>query len=111
LLRALIALVPAGGLLAGSFVRLSTRRTFASLLQLIGAGCLVVVVLTHIFEALRWFLSMGWGLERSAGHYLDLTATVIGVALFSLGYLVDALEGHPEVGTRRFHGSHGRTHE
>ena len=49
-----------------------------------------MVVLTHIFEALRWFQSMGWGLERSAGHYVDLASGTLGVALFPLGYLLDA---------------------
>jgi len=90
LLRALIALIPAGLLLSGSIVRISRGRTVGSYLQLIGSGCLVVVVLTHIFEAPHWFPSMGWGLERSGGHYLDLASGTLGVALFPVGYLLDA---------------------
>jgi hypothetical protein len=88
----MIGLVPAGILLAGSLVRLSRRKTVGSLLQFIGAGCLVVVVLTHLFEALHWLPSMGWGLERSAGHYVDLASGALGVTLFPLGYLLDAFE-------------------
>jgi hypothetical protein len=90
LVRALIALIPAGILLSGSLVRFSRGRTVGSYLQLIGSGCLLVVVLTHIFEALHWFPTMGWGLERSAGHSVDLASGTLGVALFPLGYLLDA---------------------
>ena len=82
--------MPAAVLLSGSLIRLSRGKTVGSILQLAGAGCFVVVVLTHIFEVLRWFPSMGWGLERSAGHYLDLTSGALGVTLFPLGYLLDA---------------------
>jgi hypothetical protein len=35
---------------------------------------------------------LGWvGLEHSAGHYLDLSAAVLGFTLFPLGYLLHAL--------------------
>lgn len=94
MLRALIALIPASILLSGSIVRVSSGRAIGSYLQLIGSGCLVVVVVTHVFEALHWFPSMGWGLERSAGHYVDLASGTLGVALFPLGYLLDALARH-----------------
>jgi len=90
--RALVALVPAGMLLSGSLVRLSKGTTVRSLLQFVGAGCLVVVVLTHIFETQRWFSSMGWGLDGTVGHYLDLACAALGVALFPLGYLLDAFQ-------------------
>jgi hypothetical protein len=39
-------------------------------LQLLGAVCLVIVVLTHIAEVFQIFPTMGWGLPNSAGHYL-----------------------------------------
>jgi hypothetical protein len=83
-------LVPAGILLSGSLIRVSRGRTVGSYLQLIGSGCLVVVVLTHIFEGLHWFPSMGWGLERSPGHCVDLASAALGLALFPVGYLLDA---------------------
>lgn len=46
LLRALVALVLAGMLFAGSVVLFSRWKTVCSLLELLGAGCLVLVVLT-----------------------------------------------------------------
>ena len=36
-------------------------------LQLLGAVCLVIVVLTHIAEVFQIFPTMGWGLPNSAG--------------------------------------------
>ena len=56
-------------------------------LQLIGAGCLIVVVLTHVAEAFNLFPAMGWGLPTSSGHYLDLVSAVLGCTLLSLGVL------------------------
>jgi hypothetical protein len=63
----------------------------ALVLQLFGAGCLVVVVLTHVFEARHLFPWMGWGLKHSAGHYLDLSSAIIGLALFPTGCLLRVL--------------------
>ena len=88
----LAALVPACVLLAGSAVQFSREKTVGTFLQLLGAGCLVVVVLTHVPEALHWFPWMHWGLEHSAGHYLDLGSAVLGLALFPVGYLSHALQ-------------------
>ena len=39
-----------------------------SFLQLVGAGCLVIVVLAHVFEALHLFPLMRWGQEQSIGR-------------------------------------------
>lgn len=55
-------------------------------MQLVGASCIVLVVLTHVCEALRLFPAMHWGLEHSAGHYLDLVGAVLGLTLFPAGY-------------------------
>jgi hypothetical protein len=52
----------------------------------------VIVILTHVFEALRLFGSMGWGAQHSVGHYLDLSCAILGVTLFSLGYLIHAID-------------------
>jgi hypothetical protein len=90
-LKALVALVPALVLLAGSAVLLSRTRTMAALLQLLGAACLVVVVLAHLCEAFGLFPWMGWGLPDSVGHYLDLGSAVLGFTLFPIGYLWHAL--------------------
>ena len=62
-------------------------KTICSFLQLFGAGCLVVVVLTHISEALQLFPWMEWGSPHSAGHYLDFWSAVLGLTLFPIGYL------------------------
>jgi len=91
LVSALVALVPVGVLFAGSAVLLVRRQTVGALLQLLGAGCLVVVVLAHVCEALHLFPSMGWGLQDSLGHYLDLSSALLGLALFPAGYLAYAL--------------------
>jgi hypothetical protein len=95
LIRALAALVPAGVLFSGSAILFFREKTVCSFLQLFGAGCLAVVVLTHLSEALRLFPWMHWGAEHSAGHYLDLGSAVLGLTLFPLGYLFHALTLKP----------------
>ena len=91
LLKALAGSVPAIALFAGALVLFSRMRNVYSFVQLLGAGCLVVVVLTHVAEALHVFPSMHWGQQRSAGHYLDLWSAVLGLTLFPAGYLLQAL--------------------
>jgi hypothetical protein len=51
LIKALVALVPACVLLAGSIIMFFRARTAPSLLQLLGAGGLVLVVLIAISRA------------------------------------------------------------
>ena len=89
--KALVALVPAGILFICSVFLFLRERNLGSFLQLLGAGCLVVVVLTHLCEALHLVPWMHWGLEHSAGHYLDLGSAVLGLTLFPIGYLLHAL--------------------
>ncbi len=91
LLKALVALLPAGMLFCGSIVLFSRGKSVGSFLQLLGAGCLVAVVLTHISEAMHLFPWMHWGLEHSVGHYLDFSGAVLGLTLFPIGYLLHAL--------------------
>ena len=88
LLKALVALVPACLLFSASAVLLFRGKTAGSFLQTLGAGGLVVVVLTHVAEALRLFPWMHWGEKHSAGHYLDLWSAVLGLTLFPVGYLI-----------------------
>ncbi len=90
-LKALVALLPAGMLFSGSVVLFFRGKSLCSLLQLAGAASLVVVVLTHVAEALHLFPWMRWGLEHSLGHYLDLSSAVLGLTLFPIGYLLHAL--------------------
>jgi hypothetical protein len=60
-------------------------------LQLVGLACLLIVVLTHVAEALHLFPGMGWGLPNSAGHYLDLVSAILGLTLLLLVGLVGAV--------------------
>ena len=90
LLKPLVALVPTGLLLVGSIILFLRSKALYSFMQLLGAGCLVLVVLTHLCEALHWFPGMQWGLEHSAGHYLDLVCAVLGLGFFPAGYLFHA---------------------
>jgi len=89
--KALVALVPASMLFCGSVVLSFREKTVYSFLQLVGAGGLVVVVLTHVSEALHLFPWMHWGLEHSVGHYLDFCSALLGLTLFPVGYLLDAV--------------------
>jgi succinate dehydrogenase/fumarate reductase cytochrome b subunit len=90
-LKALVALMPACLLLSGSVTLFLREKCVCSFLQVLGAGCLVLVVLTHVCEALRLFPSMRWGLEHSIGHYLDFWSAVLGLTLFPVGYFLHAL--------------------
>src|SRR5438876_8936467 len=91
LLKRLVALAPASMLFSGSVVLFFRGKTVCSLLQLLGAGCLVVVVLTHVCEALHLFPWMHWGLEQGVGHYLDFWSVVVRLTLFPVGYLFHSL--------------------
>lgn len=91
LIKAAVALLPACMLLLGSAVIFLRGKSAGSLLQLLGAACLMLVVLAHVCEALHLLPWMQWGLEQSAGHYLDLWSAVFGLTLFPTGYLLHAL--------------------
>ncbi|MEY2491389.1 MAG: hypothetical protein QOH24_340, partial [Verrucomicrobiota bacterium] len=65
------------------------RQTVWLFLELVGAGCLVIVGLCHVCEALHLFPFMHWGLKPSVGHYLDFWSCVLGLTLFPAGYLFD----------------------
>jgi uncharacterized membrane protein len=91
LLKGLVTLVPTCVLFSGSTVLFLRGKTVWTFLQLLGAACLVVVVLTHICEALHLVPWMRWGSEHSVGHYLDIGSTVLGLTSFPIGYLFHAL--------------------
>ena len=91
LLTGLVALVPACMLFAGAIALFFRGKTVWSFLQLLGAGCLLVVVLTHVCEALHLLPWMHWGEDHSVGHYLNLVSAVLGLTLFPSGYLVYVL--------------------
>ena len=91
LLKAIIGLLPVSVLVAGSLALFFRGKSVSSFLQLVGASCLLVAILTHVCEALQLFPSMHWGHQRSAGHYVDFWSAAFGVTLFPLGYLFCAL--------------------
>jgi hypothetical protein len=92
LVKALLVLAPACLLLAVSVVVFVRTRTVWPALQLLGAGCLLLVPLTHIREALHLFPWMRWGDEHSVGHYLDLSGAVLGLTFLPVGYCLHRRE-------------------
>jgi len=93
LFKALIALLPVSMLFYVSMGVYVRSKTAGSLMLLFGSGALVVVVLTHVCEALHLFPWMHWGLEHSVGHYLDLWSAILGLTLVPFGYLLHLLAG------------------
>jgi hypothetical protein len=91
LLVGLIVSVLAALMFSGSVVSFCRDKTVWSLLQIVGAGCLLVVGLCHVCETLHLFPSMHWGLKRSVGHYLDFWSATLGLTLFTAGYLFHSL--------------------
>jgi hypothetical protein len=91
LAKSVIAFLPACMLLCGSALWFRRGKTVGSLLQLVSAGCLVLVALTHVFEGLHLMTWMNWGTEHSVGHYTDLVCAILGFTLFPVGYLLHAL--------------------
>lgn len=91
LVRALGALVPTSVLFSCSMILFFRRKSAWSFVQILGAGCLVVVVLTRVCEALHWLTWIRWGHEHSVRHYLDLWSAVLGVTLFPIGCSLHAL--------------------
>lgn len=89
--KSLLVLVPTCLLLSGSTIMFFRQRTLLLLIQLVGASCIVLVVLAHVCEALLLFPAIGWGLEHSSGHYVDFVHAVLGLTLFPAGYFLHAL--------------------
>jgi hypothetical protein len=98
-LKAFVAMIPACTLLAGSAIIWLRQKSVSAFLQFLGACGLIIVVLSHALEALRFFPWMGWGSEYSVGHYLDLLCAILGFTLFSLGYLIHAV--NMRIGNRK----------
>jgi hypothetical protein len=87
--------IPAAILFIGSVVLFSKTRTLSALLQLLGAGSLMMVVMSHVGETFGLLPWMQWGLPDSIGHYLDFCRAALGLALFPAGYLLHTLAAHP----------------
>ena len=69
-------------------IALYRKSTVGAFVQLLGAFCLLVVGVAHLFEALDWFPAMGWGLDGSAGHYTDLVCAILALPLLVLGRFI-----------------------
>ena len=48
LIKSFVALVPSSMLFVGSIILFSKTKNVGSVLQLLGAGCLIVMILTHV---------------------------------------------------------------
>jgi formate hydrogenlyase subunit 3/multisubunit Na+/H+ antiporter MnhD subunit len=75
----------------GAVVLFIKRKTACSLIQLLGAGGLMVVVLTHVSETFHLLPWMHWGAPDGIGHYIDFWSAIFGLTLFPAGYLCHAL--------------------
>jgi hypothetical protein len=98
LVKALVALAPASILFCVAMIAVRNARMLSSYLQLAGATALLSVVIAHICEALGLLPWMHWGEPHSAGHYVDLVSTVLGLTLLPLGFLLHIVA---KVGPRR----------
>jgi hypothetical protein len=63
-------------------------------LTLAGCACLMIVLLTHVAEALHALPGMGWGQPDSLGHYLDLLSAIIGVGFLMLAGILRLLRSN-----------------
>ena len=79
--------VPVSAGFVASAILFAKEKTAGAFLLLVGAGFLIVVVLTHVAEELRLFPWMGWGLPNSLGHYVDLVSAIAGLILLSFVYV------------------------
>lgn len=75
-----------GVLFAGSLVLFARRKSASALLQLLGSGCLALAVVTHVSETFHLFPAIHWG-----SHYVGLGTAALGLILFPLGYLGQAV--------------------
>lgn len=91
LLKTLLGTVPAFTLFLASSIMLVKETRAWSVLQFVGTVGMMMVLFTHLCEALQLFPWMQWGQGTSIGHYLDLSSAVLGVTFFPLGYLLHAL--------------------
>ena len=91
LAKALVLAVPIGLLFSACIIHLLRWKTAGSFLQLMGAGFLGIVVLTHVCEGVQLLPWMGWGVKGTAGHYLDLASAVLGLVLLPAGYFLHGI--------------------
>jgi len=87
-MKGVLALASTSVLLPVSVARLWRGRSLASALQAFGIGCFAIVAATHVFEEFSVLPALGWGRADSVGHFIDLTAALLGVALVAASILM-----------------------
>jgi hypothetical protein len=87
-MKGFLALAATSVLLAVSVARLLTGRSLASALQAFGLGCFAIMGATHGFEAFSVLPTLGWGRPDSVGHFIDLSAALLGVVLVAASFLL-----------------------
>lgn len=50
----------------------------------------VMIAVVYLAKAVHLFPAMGWGMKDSAGHYTEFVSALLGLILFSVGYLLRA---------------------
>jgi hypothetical protein len=91
--RTFVISLPILILLALSWARITRTKSWSAVFQLLGAGCLIVVALAHMAEALHWFPAMGWGQRDSVGHYIDFVSATGGLLLLSMALILAYIQG------------------
>ena len=91
LFKAVAGLILVGVLCASSTLA-HRKRTWSLAFQLAGACFLLVVVASHVCEALQLLPWMDWRATNIAGHYLDLVGAIAGLTLLSLGLLLRVIK-------------------
>jgi hypothetical protein len=86
LIKAVVAAIAVLGL--AWWLLVFGRRRPGRLLFLLGTASFAATALTHVFETLRLFPAMGWGMPGTPGHYFDLASALLGIGLFAAGLVV-----------------------
>ena len=86
--RSIVALALSLAFVGGIAFQYRTRRSAPVGLLLVAALCFVGVATMHVFEAFGIFSAVGWGQPNSVGHYLDLSAAMLGVTLLVTAMLL-----------------------
>jgi hypothetical protein len=94
-LKGLLALVAAGVFLGVAVILLLTRKSLGAVVQGLGIGCFAVMALTHVFRAFSILPGLGWGQPHSVGHFVDLVAALLGVALVTTSFLLQYVHRNP----------------
>lgn len=88
LLKSILALAAACIFFGGCAVLALTRRGVSTALQALGIGCFGVMALTHVFEQFSILPEFGWGQPHSVGHFIDLIAALLAIALVTTSFLL-----------------------